>query len=196
MTWVFAGDSITHGCVHTHGSRNYVEHCTEVLRWQTGRTTDVVVNVGVSGWRVPDLLADLTFRVERFEPDVVVLMLGTNDSTVGEAGVDAFASQLEELALRIRDMGADLLLQVPPSLRGETSGRAAMPVYCDAIRDVAGRVEVPIVDHAQDWEENLPDGGLEEWLADDIHPNAAGHLRMAQTLLAALGIPGDPIGRG
>ncbi len=196
MTWVFAGDSITHGCLHTHGSRNYVEHCTEVLRWETGRTTDVVVNVGVSGWRVPDLLANFDFRLGRFAPDVVLLMLGTNDATAGRAGVGAFASQLEELVRWIKDVGADLVLQVPPLLRGDTSGRAAMPVYCEAIRDVARRLEVRVVDHARDWGDHLPDGGLDEWLADDIHPNAAGHLRMARTLLLALGISRDQLDHG
>ncbi|MDO5736400.1 MAG: SGNH/GDSL hydrolase family protein [Propionibacteriaceae bacterium] len=193
MTWVFVGDSITHGCLHTHGNRNYVEHCTEVLRWQTGRTTDVVINAGVSGWRVPDLLGDFDFRLARFIPDVVVLMLGTNDATAGESGRQAFSSQLQELAPRIRALGAELVLQVPPLLRGESSGRADMPAYRDAIRAVADGLDVPIVDHARDWEAHLPDGGLDEWLADDIHPNAAGHLRMARTLLGALGIAGDPL---
>lgn len=193
MTWVFAGDSITHGCLHTHGSRNYVEHCTEVLRWQTGRITDVVVNVGISGLRVPDLLADFDFRLRRFAPDVVFLMLGTNDATAGAAGVEGFASQLEELALRIRSLGADLVLQVPPLIRAEPSGRAAMPLYCGAIRDVAQQLAVPIVDHAHDWESHPPAGGLDEWLADDIHPNAEGHLRMARKLLATLGVAGDPL---
>lgn len=193
MTWVFAGDSITHGCFHTHGARNYVEHSTELLRHQSGRSSDVVVNVGVSGWRVPDLLADFDFRLGRLAPDVVVLMLGTNDATAGETQVGAFASDLERLALRIRDLGATLVLQVPPLLRGEPSGRTAMPMYCDAVRDVAERLAVPIVDHARDWEQHFTDAALREWLDDDIHPNAAGHLRMARTLTTALGAHGDPL---
>ena len=128
MTWVFAGDSITHGCLHTHGARNFVEHCTEVLRWSAGRPTDVTINAGVSGWQVPNLLDDFEFRLRRFVPDVVVLMLGTNDATTGEAGVPAFTAGLEELARRITDLGARLVLQVPPPVRGETSGRSAMPL--------------------------------------------------------------------
>ena len=111
MTWVFAGDSITHGCFHTHGARNYVEHCTESLHHQDGRIADIVINAGVSGWRVPDLLADLDFRLVRFTPDVVVLMLGTNDAISGESGVRDFASDLESLVLRIRASGAFLVLQ-------------------------------------------------------------------------------------
>lgn len=193
MTWVFAGDSITHGCLHTHGARNYVEHCTEVLRWEAGRPTDVAINVGVSGWQVPDLLSDFEFRLRRFAPDVVTLMLGTNDSTTGRTGVSAFSSGLEELVGRITDLGTHLVLQVPPPVRGERSGRTALPLYCDAIRDVAQRLSVQVVDHERDWKEQFPDGVVDEWLDDDIHPNAAGHLRMSRTLLAGLGIPGDPL---
>ena len=32
LTWVFTGDSITHGAKHTHGSRTYVEHFAERVR--------------------------------------------------------------------------------------------------------------------------------------------------------------------
>ncbi len=193
MTWVFAGDSITHGSFHNRESRNYVEHSAEVLRRQDGRGADVVVNVGVSGWRVPDLVADFHFRIARLEPSVVVLMLGTNDSTAGEEGVEIFASELEELALRILGLDADLVLQVPPPLRGGPSGRTAIPSYCDAIREVATRLMIPVVDHARDWGHHRPGDGIDEWLDDDIHPNAAGHLHMARTLLAALDVPGDPL---
>lgn len=32
VTWVFLGDSITQGVVHTHGHRGYVEHFAERVR--------------------------------------------------------------------------------------------------------------------------------------------------------------------
>lgn len=189
MTWLFVGDSITQGVLHTAGARNFVEHCGEAIRWESGRVHDVVVNAGVSGWRVPDLLADFEFRVTRFAPDVVVAMFGTNDATAGTGAVAAFEEQLSELVGRIRATGAQLVLQVPPPLRGEPSGRAGMPGYVAAVRAVARAESVLLVDHDLDWSRNLPDGGLGDgWLADDIHPNAAGHERMARHALEVLGL--------
>ena len=32
ITWLFVGDSITHGWRHTDGARSYVEHVNETLR--------------------------------------------------------------------------------------------------------------------------------------------------------------------
>jgi hypothetical protein len=32
VTWVFAGDSITQGCTHTHGGRSYDVHFAERVR--------------------------------------------------------------------------------------------------------------------------------------------------------------------
>lgn len=189
MTWLFVGDSITQGVLHTDGARNFVEHCGEVIRWEAGRIRDVVINAGVSGWRVPDVLADFDFRVTRFAPDVVVAMLGTNDATAGANGVSAFEQQLTELVTRIRATGAQLVLQVPPPLRGEPSDRAAMAGYVEAVRAVAQRHSVLLVDHDLDWSQNLRDGGVhDEFLADNIHPNGAGHERMARRVLGVLGL--------
>ena len=33
LTWVFTGDSITHGAKHTAGCRSYPEHFAERVRW-------------------------------------------------------------------------------------------------------------------------------------------------------------------
>lgn len=188
-TWLFVGDSITQGVLHTHGARSFVEHCAEAIRWEKGRLRDVVVNAGVSGWTVPDVLADFDFRVTRWAADVVVAMLGTNDAKAGPDGVAAFEDQLTELATRIRATGAQLVLQVPPPLRGEPSGRSAMPAYVAVVRAVAARESVPLVDHDLDWTQNLREGGLDdEWLADNIHPNAAGHERMARRVLEVLDV--------
>jgi len=43
MTWVATGDSITQAVLHTHGSRGWVEHVHERVRWQLDRLTDIVI---------------------------------------------------------------------------------------------------------------------------------------------------------
>src|SRR5512133_1528760 len=65
-TWVLTGDSITHGAKHTAGSRSYVEHFAERLRWEMGRGQDVVINTGLSGDRADGLLRNFDWRIARF----------------------------------------------------------------------------------------------------------------------------------
>src|SRR6185369_10691115 len=53
LTWVFTGDSITHGALHTLGWRSYPEHFAERVRWELKRMRDVVINTGISGDTIP-----------------------------------------------------------------------------------------------------------------------------------------------
>src|SRR5206468_2375866 len=71
VTWVFTGDSITHGAHHTFGWRSYPEHFAERVRWELRRYRDVVINTGVSGDTIKGVAADVDHRVLRFRPNVV-----------------------------------------------------------------------------------------------------------------------------
>lgn len=188
ITWLFVGDSITHGCRHTAGARNYVEHVNETIRHEAGRSRDVLINTGISGWRVADLLEGFDFYAARFRPDIVLLMLGTNDSTGGFEGLARYRRGLSEIVDRFVDGGAQVVLQVPPPLREAPSGRDHVEDYRDVVRELARSRALLLVDHDRDWADAPPQGGIDALLNDDIHPNAAGHRRMADAVLAALGI--------
>ncbi|NLE99175.1 MAG: SGNH/GDSL hydrolase family protein [Propionibacterium sp.] len=188
ITWLFVGDSITHGWRHTDGARSYVEHVNETLRHETGRARDVLVNTGVSGARVGDLLEGFDFYAARFRPDVVFVLLGTNDSTDGLDGLAEYSRGLTEIVDRFVDGGAQVVLQVPPPLREAPSRREHVAEYRDVVRELARSRGLLLVDHDRDWTDAPPAGGVDALLNDDIHPNAAGHRRMADAVLAALGI--------
>ena len=49
-TWVFYGDSITHGALHTYGWRSFVEIFEERLRFEKNHVMDYVINSGTSGF--------------------------------------------------------------------------------------------------------------------------------------------------
>src|SRR5580704_17629260 len=57
VAWVFTGDSITHGALHTKGWRSYPEHFAERVRWEMKRMRDIVINTGISGDKTDGLLA-------------------------------------------------------------------------------------------------------------------------------------------
>ncbi|MCK8678997.1 MULTISPECIES: SGNH/GDSL hydrolase family protein [Streptomyces] len=188
MTWVAAGDSITQGVLHTHGARGWVEHLHERIRWQLGRLTDVVVNTGVSGWRAVDVLAAHDHLIGRFAPDVLSVSLGTNDCLAGEDGLDEFRDAMRRI---VAGAAPETRLVLHTPVLTAYSGRprrAALPAYCQAVRELAEETGALLVDHEAHWRERHGTDDPIPWLDDPAHPNAAGHLAMANHTLRTLGL--------
>lgn len=193
VTWVFVGDSITQGVVHTHGARSYVELFTERVRGELGRLGDTVVNSGVAGSTAEDVLGEFDWRAGRFAPDVIFVMFGTNDMLAGADDVRGFSYRLDQIVQRGRDVGATVVLQTPPPVLAEgTRTPELMAAYAAAVRSVADEVGAVVVDHAAAWADaaaaldaEVAPGG---WLDDSFHPGARGHRAMAVTLLETCGI--------
>jgi lysophospholipase L1-like esterase len=187
---VFTGDSITHGAKHTHGSRSYAEHFAERVRWEERRLQDVVINTGISGDKADGLLRDFEWRVARFKPDVVSIMIGMNDCTRGPGNRDRFREQLRELVRRSRALGAEPVLHTPnitaPSAATE---RGDLPAYAAIVTEVAREQQTVLVDHWQYWKtSSLNSEPLSQWLNDPIHPNPRGHREIAILTFKALGL--------
>jgi lysophospholipase L1-like esterase len=180
MTWVMAGDSITQAVLHTHGGRGWVEHVHERIGWQLGRLTDIVINSGVSASRAPDILAAYDHLIGRFTPDVVSISLGTNDAL---AGADGLRSIIAKAA------GAQLVLHTPVLVsQAGREFRAELPRYCQAVREIAADSGAVLVDHEAHWLARFADEDPIAWLDDPDHPNAAGHLEMANHALRTMGL--------
>ena len=191
LTWVFTGDSITHGALHTLGWRSYPEHFAERVRWELRRVRDIVINTGISGNRTGDVLNDFEWRVARFQPNVVSVMLGMNDCTAGEAGREAFGANLKEISRRVIAAGAIPLFNTPnPTYVKNAGGRSDLPAYAALVRDVATAEKIPLVDHWQHWQRTKPDQeSLLPWLEDkSIHPGVYGHREFAKLIFRELGI--------
>jgi acyl-CoA thioesterase I len=187
MTWVMTGDSITQAVLHTHGGRGWVEHVQERVRWQLDRLTDIVVNSGVSGWRAPDVLAAYDHLIGRFTPDVVSISLGTNDVLAGTDGLAEFDQAMRSIVAKAA--GAQLVLHTPVLVsQAGRPARAEMPRYCQAVREIAADNGAVLVDHEAHWRARFADEDPIAWLDDPAHPNAAGHLEMANHTLRAMGL--------
>lgn len=200
ITWVFAGDSITQGALHTMGWRDHVELFGERVRWELRRYRDAVVKTGVSGWKVQTLAADLKWSVLRYEPDVVSIALGMNDCVAGADGAGAFRSGLKDLvtAVRRERPRAAVLLHTPVRILPADALRFPnLPHYIDAVIAVAGETGAVLVDHHAAWAEAETNGTIPYWLSDPCHPNECGHRAMARTLLQAVGLwdPASVVGR-
>ena len=193
VTWLFAGDSITHGALHTFGHRDYVEHFAERLRYELRRVMDTVIKTASNGWRMTNLQAELEWAVLRHAPTVVSINLGMNDCASGIEKLDAFRSMYLDVIRTIRaQTKALLILHTPNAIdtAGGGMGRAeSIGRYVDVIREIARETGALLVDHYADWEAARARGGaMIYWLSDPIHPNEYGHRAMAHTLLRALGL--------
>jgi lysophospholipase L1-like esterase len=197
ITWVFAGDSITLGGHFTQGGRSYPEHFQERIRWEMRRFDDAVINAAFNGATTDTLAAALDHRVLRHRPDVVFLLIGSNDSRRGEAWLPRFRDWLETLVARLRAAGAMVILQTanhpasnrPPALLHNDT------LYMAEVRATAARLGVPLIDHWALWQAYHADPDTKvTWMGDTLHPNSRGHLRMALDIFRILGLY-DPASR-
>lgn len=190
LTWVFTGDSITHGAKHTHGSRSYVEHFAERVRWELGRFQDIVINTGISGDKADGILRTFDWRVGRFKPDVVSIMIGMNDSTRGPEKREEFRTNLRQLIRKIRALGAVPVLHAPNAIEpSATKERGDLPAYAAIVAEVAREEKTVFVDHWQHWQTACKDPKIQkQWHNDPIHPSARGHRELAILTFQALGV--------
>ena len=210
VTWLFAGDSITHGAVHTLGWRDYTELFDERL-YELGRAEDIVINSAVSGWNVGLLHSRIEDRVLRFKPDAVFIMYGTNDAVAGLDGIDGFHRAYGDAIARIRDAGiehivvqttlpmmpldaeafTDLTDQPDAAARERSISALRMrmeniPVYVEATREIAARHDVTFIDHWPVWTSaGTVIGHLTEGA---FHPDEYGHRLIAHTIFRELGM--------
>lgn len=191
VVWIFTGDSITHGALHTFGHRSYVEHFAERVRWELRRMTDIVINTGISGDTMTGILGRDEWRIFQFKPKVVSLMIGMNDCRNGEAGRKGFKDSLAKLVEKTKQRQATLLLQTPNLIHfPNAQDRVDLPGYADVIREIAIKHKLPLVDHYAYWQKEIGTAGRLQMLLNDgsIHPNAYGHLVFAKKIFEDLGI--------
>lgn len=189
VKWLFYGDSITHGALHTFGQRDYTELFAERGRFELGRTMDVVINTAISGNTTRELLQGFEWRVTQFRPHVVFLMIGMNDcSDQNDITLEEFGNNLHELAERIEALGARLVLQTTcPILPGTAPDREPhFESYMDTVRQVASQRGLPLIDHTTFWCEH-PDQHF-YWMSNAFHPNEYGHRAFALLLYRAMGM--------
>jgi len=193
LIWVFTGDSITHGAKHTHGYRSYPEIFSERIRWELGRVRDLVINTGISGNTSRNILDDFEWRVKQFKPNVVSIMIGTNDCANGRVTLEDYEKNIISLVEKFRSLGAIPILHTPnPIIEALDPNRESLEEYVKVIKSIAEKEQVILVDNYGRWseEKETPNGAkvFKEWLNDPLHPNGGGHSEIARLMFKSLGI--------
>ncbi|MDA0840571.1 MAG: SGNH/GDSL hydrolase family protein [Planctomycetota bacterium] len=188
VKWLFYGDSITHGALHTSGWRDYAELFTERVRFELGRPMDIVLNNAISGNNTVTLLDSFDWRVGQFEPDVVLLMIGMNDCSNNKVPIEKFESNLGQLVERIEAFNGTVVMQTTCPILPKTSPdrEPHLPAYMEVIRRVAGERNLPLIDHTAHWEAH-PDK-FYYWMSNPFHPNEYGHRAFANLIFKEFGI--------
>lgn len=205
----FLGDSITEGC-----GTSSIEHTFwNVLGQKTGAQ---VFGYGIGGTRIApqrvpsDPRADQDFisRVDGMIPDadVVVVFGGTNDfghgdapfGTRGDQTSETFCGALHVLFTKLyeRYPAAQLVVMTPThrlseadSVMNEFGVRRSgnLRAYVQAIRDAAEDFAVPVLDlfRVSGIQPSVP-ALREAYMPDGLHPNDAGHAKIADKLIGFL----------
>ncbi len=194
INWVFTGNSITHGAKHTHGMRSYPEIFAERIRWELQRTTDFVINTGISGHTTQQILSDFDNRVSQFKPKVVAMMIGTNDAANNNnISVDQYGANLKAIIGKIRKIEAVPILLTPNIIIVEKSPeRNRLFEYVSKMKAIAQEEKVILVDNWNIWSVELQakyNGEVFKHLLNDpLHPNGFGHQEIAMALFKELSI--------
>ena len=187
------GDSITYGYGVEHWSKN---NYPAVLQSLLGNGY-CVNNYGFSGATASDC-GDSPYRRERvyreslaFSPNIVILMLGTNDTKPQNwRGAAAYANDLKEIldAYRALPSHPDIFLMAPPpvwDLDGHGVGydideRVLKEELYPVVQELANGEKVWYIDLYREMQ------GQKDLFWDGVHPNADGARRIAETVCQAI----------
>lgn len=205
----FLGDSITEGC----GTSSLEHTFWNVLGQKTGAQ---VFGYGIGGTRIapqrvpsdPRVDQDFISRVDGMIPDadVVVVFGGTNDfghgdapfGTRGDQTSETFCGALHVLFTKLyeRYPAAQLVVMTPTHRLSETDSvmnefgvrrSGNLRTYVQAIRDAAEDFAVPVLDlfRVSGIQPSVP-ALREAYMPDGLHPNDAGHAKIADKLIGFL----------
>ena len=194
MTWLFMGDSITHAALWTKGYDGIAQTFEKYLKDEMGRASDTVINTAVSGATTTSTLNNIEQRLEKYTPDVVSIMLGTNDAATGGLTADIYKKNLETIIEKIRNKNKDavIILRTPTPMWNTGSREANIPPYIAKMKQVADEQNLIYIDQYTELQKAFNDYG---WLKKDtvlfgnnLHPGANGHLLMTRHFLKGCGL--------
>ena len=193
---VFFGDSITEQGAEPGG---YVTLVKDSLG-RSSKGAIEVIGAGVSGNRVPDLLARVDRDVIAKKPSLTIIYIGINDVwhwalfNRGTPKVE-YEAGLKELITRIRQAGSQVILCTPSVIGEKRAGTnpndAMLAEYAGISRRVAEAMNVQICDLNAAFAgylrtHNPQDAEKEILTVDGVHLNAEGNRFVADQMLAAV----------
>ncbi len=149
----------------------------------------VVANFGVSGStisqcsRLPYLLQPQFQKAEKFNPDIVLIMLGTNDAnrelTLSDRSLEEDYTQLVTSFLSLPNNPQVIVVKAPPIFTSSDSAYNNTNLITNVnprVENFAAQMNLPTIDMYQAF------GDHAEYFADGVHPNDDGASLIASVL--------------
>lgn len=138
-----------------------------------------------SGWRVGNLLNVIDEVLKTKQPEVAIIMIGTNDIS-GNKVPKSYKKDLETLLQKIMKANCVPILSTIPPRRNH---QEAVKECNSIIRDLAKQHKLPLVDFYQAIMDHAPDGKWEGTLisGDGVHPSGGKNQVFSKENLAKSG---------
>ena len=220
VTIAFLGDSVTQGCFECYltspttlqtvfdYSSAYSSRLREMLNLLYPSVQVNIVNSGISGDSAPVGLKRLERDILSYQPDLVVVSYGLNDSTGGLAGLERYTDALDGIFSKLKEKGietvfltqnymntktsphlqGDLFLRLADDFATKVQNSGVLKKYFEGAREVCNKYGVKICDLYPVWE-RLETIGVDvtELLANKLnHPVREFHYYMAMKLLETM----------
>lgn len=184
VTIVAFGSSSTQGYGSTSPAYTYPNRLAEQLRRKFPKSVITIINRGVGGQDVPQMVERLQTSVIDEHPDLVIWQLGTNSVVRGE-DTSGTAALVESGVSRIQAIGADVVLIDPQYVPAVTAKKEGASKMVKLIGDIARLKKVavfPRFEVMRHWheDEKLPFDTFV--ISDGLHMNDWGYACFAQLL--------------
>lgn len=158
ITIAFLGDSVTQGCfscyeVNKGGmetdfipGKAYCENVKKILGMLYPSVSFTIINAGISGGSAYTGLNRLERDVLSYNPDLVVVCFGLNDSGQGEEGVIDFKSNLKNIFSKVIASGAECIYMTPNTMNYNLSPKLSSEVLKKFAKEYALRMKDGVMD--------------------------------------------------
>ena len=175
------GSSSTEGIGASSPANSYPSRLQVDLRKKLRGMDVSVINRGIGGEHVDDMLKRLDRDVIAAEPQLVIWQTGSNDPLRG-VSIDHFRDDTVAAIRRIREAGIDVVLMEPqwcPKLEA-TPGASR---FLEAVRSIGDELDVPVIRRADLMHGWVREGKLttkQLFAADGLHMADRGYALLAE----------------
>ncbi|PRB64974.1 GDSL-type esterase/lipase family protein [Microbacterium sp. MYb45] len=185
--FVALGDSLTEGLCDPApdgGLRGWADRLALLLAARGGLH---YANLAIRSKRVRDVSGWQVDRALELHPDLVSILIGANDLVKHRVDVAALAAEVEHAVVRLRAIGADVLLVTPflPDRRAAAVYTRRFAAFATALTGIAARTGAILID--TDLHPALAE--RPNWGEDLVHLSSRGHRLLAYRAAEILGVP-------
>lgn len=135
-------------------------------------------------WNVPELAAS-----QEYQPDIVIIMIGTNDAWDGQWNTvkSRFENDYKELVSIYKNLDSKPIIYLT-KCSGVNNQHQAMPEMNAIVERISQEMGTQLAD-MYTWEYNLPDEDKRTLFPDGLHPNEQGYRLMAEEFKKQVFVP-------